>query len=99
MKNITKQDAVKLIQSQGNSFFSVKFVKKDKTVREMNCRLNVKKHLKGGELKYNPFERGLIPVFDAVSRGYRMINIETLLELNCNKESYKITDNYVSKVA
>ena len=54
--------------------FTVEFVKKDGTVRKMNARLGVKKHLKGGSLAFDPSERNLLPVFDMQKEGYRMIN-------------------------
>ena len=52
-----------LISLRGK-IFTATFYKKDHTSRTMNCRLHVKKHLHGGTLKYNPKEKGLIPVYD-----------------------------------
>ena len=37
----------------GNKFFSVEFYKKDGTLRKMQCRLGVTKHLKGGTKSYD----------------------------------------------
>jgi len=72
--------ATKLIESQRgtNKIFYVEFVKKDGTFREMKCRFDVKKHLKGGELAFDPEEKGLFVVFDMDSGGYRMINKTTI---------------------
>jgi len=61
--------------------FTVEFVKKDGTVRKMNARLGVKKHLKGGSLAFDPSERNLLPVFDMQKEGYRMINASTILTI------------------
>ena len=61
--------------------FTVEFVKKDGTVRKMNARLGVKKHLKGGSLAFDPLERNLLPVFDMQKEGYRMINASTILTI------------------
>lgn len=60
-------------------FFSVKFTKKDNTIRTMTARTGVKKVLKGGErclpMKY-------LCVYDVQTGAYRSINPETLIEVN-----------------
>lgn len=92
MKIISQSKALEMIQSTRDSgkIFSAAFVKKDGTTRHMTCRLNVKKHLKGGELKFNPIERGMIPVYDMQKEQYRMINIKTLKALQINKQVYTV---------
>jgi hypothetical protein len=57
--------------------FTVTFVKKDGTTRTMNARLGVKRYLRGGDLPYNPLERGLLPVYDLQKNDYRIINLNT----------------------
>lgn len=69
-----------------NKIFTATFVKKDGTTRVMNCQLGVKKHLKGGEQKFNPIEKNLLTVFDMQKKEYRMINISTLITLKANGE-------------
>jgi hypothetical protein len=76
----------------GNNIFTVDFIKKDGSLRTMNCRLGVRKHLKGGELKYNPTERNLLPVFDMVKQGYRMINVSTIKEVRYNNQKFNIEE-------
>jgi hypothetical protein len=61
--------------------FSAEFVKKDGSIRTMTCRRGVVKHLKGGELKFDPVAKGLIPVFDMANGGYRFINFNTLRKI------------------
>ena len=61
--------------------FTVEFIKKDGTLRKMNARVGVKKHLKGGTLAFDPSERNLLPVFDMQKEGYRMINASTILNI------------------
>ena len=75
-----------------NSIFTVDFIKKDGTLRTMNCRLGVTRHLKGGELGYNAKEKNLLPVFDMVAGAYRMINVSTILEIRFNKQVIKVTE-------
>jgi hypothetical protein len=68
---------------KGN-FFRACFIKKDGTVREMTARFGVKKHLKGGELKYNPESLNYIVVFDVEKEAYRTINMDALIFLRYN---------------
>jgi hypothetical protein len=87
-KAISKVVAVELINKSRGRIFSVTFKKKDNSIRVMNCRLDVKKHLKGGDLAYNPSLKGLKSVFDMQSNEYRMINLETIKRLSINGEHY-----------
>lgn len=68
---------------KGN-FFRACFLKKDGTIREMTARFGVKKHLKGGELTYNPEDFNYIVVFDVEKEAYRTINMDKLIFLRYN---------------
>jgi hypothetical protein len=68
---------------KGN-FFRACFIKKDGTMREITARFGVKKHLKGGELKYNPEALNYIIVFDVEKEAYRTINMDKLIFLRYN---------------
>lgn len=75
--------------------FTAVFIKKDGSIREMNCKCGVKKHLKGGELKYNAFDKGLLPVFDLKKGEYRMVNLNTIVSLEFRGKRYifqRLTD-------
>jgi len=87
---ISKRKAVKIIQSTGGKIFTAKFVKKDGTMRSMNCRLGVTSHLKGGVLKFDPSEYQLQVVFDVQKKAYRMINLDSLRALRFNGMKYTI---------
>jgi hypothetical protein len=76
----------------GDKIFTVTFVKKNGEVRVMNARRGVKKHLKGGELPYDPYEHGLVPVFDMQKEAYRMINSQTITEIKSDKKVYVLKD-------
>lgn len=75
-----------------SNIFTVDFIKKDGTLRTMNCRLGVIRHLKGGELGYNAEEKNLLPVFDMVAGSYRMINVSTIKEIRFNKQVIRVTE-------
>lgn len=69
--------AEKLEQSSG--FVTVTFVKKDGSVRKMNCRMGVSKYLKGGEstLDANQY----VTVYDMTKAAYRAINRDTIIDI------------------
>jgi hypothetical protein len=70
-------------------FFTVTFVKRtDGTTRTINARLGVKRYLRGGELPYDPIERGLLPVYDVQKRDYRMINLGTIISAKVGGVDY-----------
>lgn len=83
-------DASKVKKLVGSTFFTVTFVKKDGTLRKMNARLGVKKHLKGGEKTYNAEDKNQLTVYDVVAKGYRTINLNTLRELKCKGMTLKV---------
>lgn len=87
---ITRDAARMMIKNTKGKFFTVTFVKKDGTTRVMNCRLGVRAYLKGGELPYNPDEKGLIPVYDVQTRDYRMINAATITNLKIGNKEYQV---------
>ena len=72
--------------------FSAKFIKKDGSERVMNCRTGVVKHVSGKGLAFDPVKKGLIPVFDMNSNGYRFINYNTLISITIEKETYNIKE-------
>jgi hypothetical protein len=87
---ITKIEEAKqlLLNTQGKTF-NVGFIKRSTgELREMNARLGVKKHLKGGDLPYDPFEKDLLPVFDMQKRGYRSISLDTIKYIKFAGETY-----------
>ena len=68
----------RILNSNGK-IFSVEFVKKDGSVRLMNCRLGVTKYLKGGSSTLNPDK--FITVYDLQSEGYRAINKDSIINV------------------
>jgi len=85
---INRDELVQKIKDTKGEFFTVTFVKKDGTTRTMNARLGVKRYLKGGELPYDPAERGLLPVFDVQKNEYRIVNIPTIISAKIGNEEY-----------
>lgn len=68
----------------GDRIFYCEFTKKDGTLRKMICRLGVKKHLKGGELTYNPADFNNLIVFDMAKKEYRTVPFDRLRNIRYN---------------
>ena len=90
---INREKAREKLLSAENTMFSVVFIKRTTgEVRRMLCRTGVRKYLSGGELKFIPIRRGLLSVYDMQSKGYRFINLETLISFKLGGTSYEIQD-------
>lgn len=88
----TRQTLLKLIEFLNGQFFTVEFIKKDGTLRKMNCRTGVKKYLSnnGKNIKITrPIDNGILRVYDIKKEAYRSINLDTVKKINFNKVSYK----------
>lgn len=70
------------IEDTRGKFFTVRFIKKDGSVRKMLARTGVKKGLVGvGRIK--PIAENLVCVYDVVNKGYRTINCDSVLDFKC----------------
>lgn len=92
MKTINTDKAKELIRETNGQIFSSTFIKKNGEHRLLTGRLKVSKALKedAKPRPYEPSEYNLICVYDMTKQGYRMININTLLTLSINKNTYTI---------
>lgn len=68
-----------LLLSSDGKMVTVQFVKKDGTLRTLNGRLGVKKHLKGGVSTLNPAQ--YVTIYDVQNKGYRAVNRKTIVGL------------------
>jgi hypothetical protein len=76
-------------RAQDGKIFSVTFVKRTTgEIRQMVCRLGVKKHLKGGEKAFDDAEHRLLTVFDVVKKDYRSIACESITDIRLAGEEY-----------
>jgi len=78
------EDARRMVYETNGKIFTAFFYKKDGTLRKMNCRLGVKKHLQGGEYLHghgNKYPQ-YVPVYDLKVRGYRTLNLDTIQSIN-----------------
>ena len=91
---ISKAKATDLIKGSKGKTISVTFIKKNGDKRMLNGRTGVYKSknapLKNVGMRYEPIQYGLVSIFDMQKRAYRMININTLIELKVAGTSYEV---------
>jgi len=88
MTKVTTTEAVNLIKSEGNQFFTVTFTKKNGEERVLNGRRGVVKYVNGEGMKYVPSDYDLLTVYDVQAEGYRMISCNTISALRIGGVDY-----------
>lgn len=91
MSKMSKIDMVKqIIGLTKGKFFTIRFVKKDGSLREMTCRTGVTRHLvdnpricSNGTSNTVAHIPKYIKVFDMVKNEYRNVNTDTLQYFKC----------------
>lgn len=75
------------IENTRGRFFTVLVLKRDGTVRAINGRVGVKKHLKGGVVPNGHVAtlKDMLVVYDVKEKGYRAINKHNVLAVRVNK--------------
>jgi hypothetical protein len=87
------QTVAKIIKEQEGKAVTVTFIKRtNNEKRVMNCRLGVKKHLKGGTLKYNPKDYDLLTCYDLQKKDYRCISLDAVLEVVAAGVTYSFAE-------
>ena len=82
-----------LLLSSKGKFVGIHFIKKDGTLRKLNGRFNVTKYLKGSERKNQNADHLII--YDVINKGYRTINLNTILRFTLNGKCYKIDNESI----
>lgn len=72
------------------AIFSVQFVKKDGTIRDMNCRKGVTKYLVPNAKPKAPNPSNIVTVFDMKSDAYRCINTNTVISIKAEKQIFEV---------
>lgn len=92
MQVITKNEVSKIFKNlDHNLFFSVSFYKKDGTLRTMNCRMGVTKHLTPNPTRQKPeMPENMITVYDVQNAGYRYINCNTVIRISAEHYTYEV---------
>lgn len=79
----------------GDTIFSVVFIKRTTgELREMQCRLNCSKDVKGGERSYDPAEKSLLVVYDTVKLGWRSIPVDAIQSAKIRGITYNFSGKH-----
>jgi hypothetical protein len=104
LDQIKRSEIVNKIRDLKNgSIYSVKFVKKDGSIRTMNTIKGTSKGVKGVGMSFSPESRNLIPVYDLQlackkqkpEACWRMININTVLSISMNKSKFEVIEDAI----
>ena len=90
MKTINKTKAKELIKDSKGKIFSTTFVKKDNTIRTLTSRTGKQYTPTGKAAPYKPSDYNLISLYDMKVKGWRSLNLNTLITLSINKTKYLI---------
>ena len=89
MQTITRDEVREIVSNTNGQFFNVEFKKRSTgELRNMTARVGVSKYITGEGLKYNAKEKDLLPVYDMIAKGYRMVSIDGITQLRANGETY-----------
>lgn len=90
-KVIGREEVKDILSKAGSEIFGVSFIKRTTgEIRHMNARRGVVKYLRGGVPAYNFGEKNLLPVYDMVKKGYRVIPLESVLEIRIGGDVYLV---------
>jgi hypothetical protein len=83
---MNKATLERLMEEAGDKILTIRFVKKDGTIRNLNGRLGVTSKLRGGEstLSRDKF----ITIYDVKKHDYRAVNKDTVLEIHMKGKVY-----------
>tara|TARA_R110002167_G_scaffold1807_2_gene8747 strand:+ start:217 stop:492 length:276 start_codon:yes stop_codon:yes gene_type:complete len=90
MNTITSTRAKELIKNSKGLIFSTTFTKVDGSHRLMNARLKKYISKTGRKAPYKAEDYDLIPIYDMKLKGWRSLNLNTLITLSINKTKYII---------
>ena len=96
MNTINRNKAKELIKESKGLIFAATFTKKDGSHRLMNARLKKYISKTGRKAPYKAEDFNLIALYDMKSKGWRSLNLNTLIALSINKEKYLIEQSEVS---
>lgn len=89
---MTRDEKLALLKASEGKIFSISFTKADGSVRRMQARLGVNKHLRGGKDSTAHLKQYL-NVFDMQKQGYRKVNLDTLKMFKYGDVEYNFEEN------
>jgi hypothetical protein len=100
MQNISHTHALKMIKTHGQTVFGVKFIKTDKSIRSMACKLHATNKAEEANQtgfhpspNHDPYKVKVWDMNKPVEDGkgaFRTINVRRLFELSINGETFEV---------
>ena len=87
---IARENLKEFIYNTNGKIFTIEFVKKNGEHRVMNCRLGVKKYLRGGRNNVTGLDKPYIIVFDLKNKQYRAVNLRTARKIKFKNIEYEV---------
>ena len=84
---MNKREVLNKVSKNGR-IFGATFTKKDGSLRTMNCRLGVTKHLTGGKNTKEHLDN-YVTGYSINDKGYRTLNLDTLRALSGFGQDYE----------
>jgi len=73
--------------------FTIEFIKRTTgELRTMNCRLGVKKFLRGGKMAYSPAEKQLLTVFDMQAKAHCTVPLKGIQRISVGGQTFHFGD-------
>ena len=92
----SNEDKRRILDEAGSTFFSVHFVKKDGSVRQMNCKRWIEAAYTHGSANAKPSPFANRPEYylavDMAKGEFRAVNLSTLKACKVNGKSYNFED-------
>lgn len=92
----SNEDKRKILDEAGSTFFSVDFIKKDGSVRHMNCKRWIESAFSSGSANAKPSPFANKPEYylavDMSKGEFRAVNLSTLKACKVNGKSYNFDE-------
>lgn len=93
----SNEDKRRILDQAGSTFFSVDFVKKDGSVRRMNCKRWIESAFSHGSANAKPSPFASRPEYylavDMAKGEFRAVNLNTLKACKVNGKSYNFDED------
>lgn len=78
------------LRGQKGKFVGLDFIKENGSVRPLNGRLGVVRHLKGGRGTHGGTTKPHLVVYDVKTPGYRAVNLATVSQVRANSKCWTV---------
>lgn len=93
VRELNRHGMIRVLRNSNGKVFRVKYIKRTTgEMRDLVGRFGVTKGVTGKGMSYDPADKGLMTVYDFQKQAFRMINLETIQEIEFKKRIFKIKE-------